>query len=157
MRRALTLLLWISLAACAPSEYRAPVLPGYVNAPPPPLAAAGDALLTGTVWAWKGTLMSDDKRIVPDAPERYTLEFQPGGKANIRADCNRGSASYTLNGSALSFGPIALTRAMCPPGSRDAEFLNGLQHVSGQLFDGNDLVLMLKVDAGSMRFTTPRQ
>jgi hypothetical protein len=32
------------------------------------------------VWSWQGTQMSDGARIVPDAPERYTLEFQPGGK-----------------------------------------------------------------------------
>lgn len=156
MRRMLALLPCLVLACAAP-EPRGPVLPGYVNAPPPPITAAADTLLTGTVWSWQGTQMSDDARVAPDAPERYTLEFEPGGKVNIRADCNRGSASYLLNGSTLSFGPIALTRAMCPPGSRDAEFLKGLQAVSGQLFRGNDLVLTLKFDSGSMRFTTPRQ
>lgn len=144
-------------AACAVTEPRGPVLPGYVNAPPPPIAAAGDSLLTGTVWTWQGTQMSDNTRIVPDAPDRYTLEFRPGGMVNVRADCNRGSASYQLNGSALTFGPIALTKMMCPKGSRDVEFLKGLDAVSAQLFSGNDLVLTLKADSGSMRFSTPRQ
>ena len=95
----------LALSACAATESGAPVLPGYVNAPPPPMAAAGDALLTNTPWAWQGTQMQDGSRVVPEAPERYTLTFQPGGQVSVRADCNRGSASYLLNDTALSFGP----------------------------------------------------
>jgi len=144
-----------ALAACA--TYVPPVLPGAVNAPPPPLAAVGDALLTGTVWRWTETVMNDDTHIKPDAPDRYTLEFQPGGMVAVRADCNRGTGSYLLNGSALTFGPLAMTRAMCPPGSKDTDFLRGLAIVSGQLFRGDDLVLTLKLDSGSMYFAASRQ
>lgn len=144
------------LAGCAVTD-KPPVLPGTVSVPPPPMAVAGDALLTGTVWRWTGTVMSDDTRIMPDAPERYTIAFEPGGKVAVRADCNRGSGSYTLDGGALTLGPIAMTRAMCSAGSKDAEFLRGLGAVSGQLFRGNDLVLTLKFDSGSMAFATTRQ
>jgi heat shock protein HslJ len=161
MRRFSNLVLYCvlapALAACAATDVGAPVLPGYVNAPPPPIAAAGDSLLTNTVWTWQGTQMKGGARIVPDAPERYTLDFRPGGMVSVRADCNRGSASYLLNGGALSFGPIALTKMMCAQGSRDAEFLKGLAAVSAQSLTGNDLVLALQGDSGSMRFTTPRQ
>jgi heat shock protein HslJ len=145
------------LVACAPAEIKPPSLPGYVNAPPPAMAAAGDSLLTETVWTWQGTQLRDGTRITPDDPERYTLVFQPGGKVNVRADCNRGATDYVLTGSALTFGPLALTRAACQPGSRDAEFVKNLAAVSGQRFSGNDLVLTLKADSGSMRFTTTRQ
>ena len=75
---------------------------------------------------------------------------------NVRADCNRGSASYVRNGNSIAIGPIALTRMMCPAGSRDGEFLKDLGNVSGLLFRGNDLVLTLKVDSGSMRFAPLR-
>ena len=146
----------IAAAACTSTDPGAPLMPGSVNAPPPPMVASGDALLTNTVWSWKETLMSDDRRIKPDAPERYTLLFQPGGMIAVRADCNRGSARYVLNGGSLSFGPMALTRAMCPPGSMDTEFMKGLGAVSGQLFKGDELVLTLKFDSGSMFFTSPR-
>jgi heat shock protein HslJ len=152
-----TLALALALASCAPADPGAPRMPGSVNAPPPPMAAAGDALLTETLWSWKETVMSGNKSITPDAPDRYTLLFQPGGKVSVRADCNRGSASYTLNGGSLSFGPIALTRAMCPSGSKDTEFLAGLAAVSGQLFRGNELTLALKDGSGTMVFTSPRQ
>jgi len=153
--RSITLPVLATLAACATDS--PPVMPGSVNAPPPPMAAAGDALLTNTVWRWTDTVMSNDTHIKPDAPERYTLEFQPGGMVAVRADCNRGSGSYLLSGSALTFGPLAMTRAMCPPGSKDTEFLRGLAAVQGQSFRGDDLVLTLKLDAGSMTFVTTRQ
>ena len=141
------------LAGCATDS--PPVLPGAVNAPPPPLAAAGDALLTGTLWRWTETVTGNNS-VKPDVPERYTLEFQPGGMVAVRADCNRGSGSYLLNGDSLTFGPLAMTRAMCPPGSKDGEFLRGLAAVQGQLFRGDDLVLTLRADAGSMVFASSR-
>ena len=151
---ALVLALALAASACATSD-APPMLPGSVNAPPPPImpaADAGDALLATGIWVWQGTRMADDTRMVPDAPDRYTLEFQPGGRVNVRADCNRGSGSYLLNGRSLTFGPIALTRAMCPPGSKDAEFLKGLAAVSGHQDNGGELVLTLAGNAGAMRF-----
>ena len=147
----------LAIAACASTDAGAPLMPGSVNAPPPPLVLTGDALLTGTTWAWRETVMSNDKRIKPDAPERYTLLFQPGGAVAVRADCNRGSGRYELNGGSLSFGPMAVTRAMCPPDSMDSEFMKEIGAVSGQLFKGDELVLTLKLDSGSMFFTTTRQ
>lgn len=145
-----------ALGACAATDAGQPVLPGTVSAPPPPMAARGDSLLTDTVWAWQGTQMKDGSRVAPDAPQRYTLTFLPGGRANMRADCNRGSAGYLLDGSRLSFGPVALTKMLCPPGSRDAEFLRGLGAVAAQAWSGNELTLTLG-DGAVMRFTTTRQ
>ncbi len=109
------------------------------------------------MWTWQGTQTRDGANIRPDAPERYTLEFQPGGQVTVRADCNRGTTSYLLNGPQLTFGPIALTKMACPPGSRDAEFVKNLAAVSGQRLQRYELVLTLQGDAGSMRFTTTRQ
>jgi heat shock protein HslJ len=146
-----------AVAACAATDQGAPALPGYVNAPPPPMAAAGDALLTNTVWTWQGVQFANGTRIAPESPERYTLSFAPGGKVDVRADCNRGSGSYLLNGGQLTFGPIALTKMLCPPGSRDGEFLKSLGSVSGQAMSGRDLVLTLQDNSGSMRFSTTRQ
>ena len=156
MRRLFLLTLPFALAACAATGAGGPALPGYVNAPPPPLAASDDTLPMGVVWSWQGTQMNDDTRFAPDAPERYTLEFLPGGKVSVRADCNRGNGSFQRDGNAIAIGPIALTRMMCPPGSRDTEFLKGLASVSGMLFRGSDLVLTLKADSGSMRVTPSR-
>ena len=75
--------------------------------------------------------MSDGKGVVPEGRERYTVEFRAGGTVSVRADCNRGSATYVRNGSALGIGPIALTRMACPSDTRDAEFVKGLGAVAG--------------------------
>ena len=61
------------------------------------------------------TQMSDGAVIVPEGRDRYTLEFRPGGTVNVRADCNRGSATYVRNGNTLGIGPIALTRWRARP------------------------------------------
>lgn len=142
------------VVACASAD-SPPKLPGYVNAPPPEIAAvadAGDATLTVGLWQWQRTQRGSEPAIVPDAPERYTLDFQPGGRVIVRADCNRGSGSYVLDGTSLNFGPLALTRAMCPPGSLDAEFLRGLAAASTHADNGRELVLTFAGNAGSMRF-----
>lgn len=155
MRRLLVLTLPIALAACAATGGGGPVLPGLVNAPPPPMAAE-DTLPIGVVWTWIGTQMSDGRGVVPEGRERYTVEFRPGGTVNVRADCNRGSASYTRDGSALGIGPIALTRMACASDTRDAEFVKGLGDVGGHQLRGSDLVLTFKTASGSMRFTSSR-
>lgn len=147
----------IALAGCAATDSGTPILPGTINAPPPPMIAAGDALLTNTVWNWQGTRMSNGDRIVPDAPERYALMFRPGGVVEVRADCNRGSASYVLTGSQMTFGAVALTKMLCPQGSRDTEFLRELGAVTAQVMNGPELTLMLGGSGGTMRFTTTRQ
>lgn len=151
-RTILPVALALVLTACTAAPAGAPVLPGFVDAPPPPMAAPGDTLLTNAVWTWQGTQMKDGTRIVPDAPDRYSLDFQPGGQVSVRADCNRGRASYRLDDTALSFGPVALTKMMCPPGSRDREFLTELAAVTGQSVSGGELVLTLQGTAGAMRF-----
>ena len=155
MRSLLVLTLPIVLAACTATSSGGPVLPGLVNAPPPPLGAE-DTLPLGVVWTWHST-QTRDGGIVPDGRERYTLEFRPGGTVNVRADCNRGSGTYTRNGNALGIGPIALTRTACPPDSRDTDFIKGLGAVDGHSMVGSDLVLTLKPAGGSMRFTSSQQ
>jgi heat shock protein HslJ len=109
--------------------------------------------LTGSVWRWTETLMSDDTRIRPAAPERYSLEFLPDGATRVRADCNTGSGRYeTAADRQLTLGRLAVTQAACLPGSLGDAYLKGLANVSGYLFDGDNLVLMLKYDSGTMRF-----
>jgi heat shock protein HslJ len=111
--------------------------------------------LTGTVWRWTETLMSDGMRIRPAAPERYSLEFLPEGATRVRADCNTGSGRYDMTADRkLTLGRMAVTPAACLPGSLGDAYLKGLANVSGYLFDGDNLVLMLAYDTGTMRFVS---
>jgi heat shock protein HslJ len=120
---------------------------------PPAIAAASGDELPGRTWVWQGTTFSGDREVVPDAPERYTLEFMPDGRVRLRADCNRGSAHYEAGANrALALTPAAITKKGCPPGSKDSEFLRALGDVAGYRFIEGDLVLALKLDGGAMRF-----
>jgi hypothetical protein len=49
--------------------------------------------------------------------------------------------------------PAATTKAGCPPGSKDAEFLRELVEVGSYMQSNGDLVLLLKTESGSMRFS----
>jgi heat shock protein HslJ len=148
---ATTLLL---LAACGAPESKAPPLPPVTPIMVPPAIAADSAnVLAGRAWAWQGSRLADGTNVAVDAPERYTIEFMPDGRVQLRADCNRGNAGYTAGANrALSLTPAATTKMGCPPGSKDTVFLRQLAEVSGYSLVDGGLVLALKADVGSMRF-----
>jgi len=82
-------------------------------APRAPLPGLG-----GTSWQLVKFQGGDDTVLVPDDKAKYTIAFAADGHVNVRFDCNRGRGTWALPGlNQLQFGPLALTRAMCPPGS----------------------------------------
>ncbi|HEX7810418.1 MAG TPA: META domain-containing protein [Burkholderiales bacterium] len=112
-----------------------------------PVASAGTPL---GLWHWEGQLANE--KLVVDQPDRYTLEIQPGGKALLRADCNRGSAAYKIDGRGLSFKLGALTRAACPPGSLSDRYLKALEGVVSHRTKGENLFLDLPAEGGTLKF-----
>ncbi|MET0733243.1 MAG: META domain-containing protein [Casimicrobiaceae bacterium] len=144
-----------AVAACsAPTPSKSALPPVVPIMIPPAIAAAegGDAL-AGRVWAWQRTQVSSDKAVVPDVPERYTLEFMPDGRVQLRADCNRGGARYDAGaGRTLTLSSAATTKMGCPHGSQGTEFLRQLAEVGTYRFADGSLVLTLRLDAGSMYF-----
>lgn len=82
------------------------------------LAAENAASLAGTSWKLIKIAYSDDTVHTPDDPMKYTLTFIDETKVAVRIDCNRGQGSWkSAAPGKLEFGPMATTRAMCPPGS----------------------------------------
>jgi len=70
---------------------------------------SGAAYLVGTTWRLEdlpGTAVLDSA-----AP---TLEFPAEGQAAGNASCNRFSGPVTIAGTAITFGPQAVTRMACP-------------------------------------------
>jgi heat shock protein HslJ len=116
----------------------------------PPTLAASASDLTSRPWHWQRTEI-DGRTIVAAAPDRYTLTFEGGGRVLVRADCNRGSGSYEVNGPSMRLGPAALTRVGCPPGTQDNDFVQPLVRVTGYQIADGELVLALG-GSGSMRF-----
>ncbi len=145
----------LALCACAaPTAGPGPAnAPAYVpaNASPPIVSAASNDLV-GRMWLWQRTQMRDGRFVAPDAPDRYSLSFQPGGRVNLRADCNRGSGSYEINGGDMRMGPAAVTKMGCPGGSKDGEFLRDLARVTSYAVANGELALTLAGDVGTMRF-----
>ena len=91
----------------------------------PVSVAAND--LVGTKWNWVGTQMRDTSTKVEE-PLKYTLDFTTDTSVSMQADCNKGSGSYKVEGNNLRFGPFAMTRMACPPGSNDSLFVQSVSN-----------------------------
>jgi heat shock protein HslJ len=102
-------------------------------------------------WHWEGWI-SPAEKIVVNQPERYKLQLQAGGKAQVLADCNRGQGSYKFEGRSFSIRIAGVTRAVCPAGSLSGRYLNTLEAAVGQRVRGENLFLDLPADGGSMKF-----
>lgn len=147
--------LLLALSSCAAPPSGTGAAPAYVpaNAAPPDIAMASNELV-GRVWQWQRSDLPGGKSVPATSPERYTLAFQPGGRVLLRADCNRGSGAYEVNGNAMKMGPAATTKMGCPPDSQDGEFLRQLGQVTGYNVAGSELTLTLR-DGGTMRLRAP--
>ena len=108
--------------------------------------------IVGRAWELVRIQMTDDSLLVPDDPARYTLRLRRDGRAEIGADCNRATASYALSGSALTFGPLAGTRAFCPPPSISDRFLQQLGFVTSFVVKGGRLHLATRADDAILEF-----
>jgi heat shock protein HslJ len=87
------------------------------------------AHLAGTSWRLL-EIQSMDHAIgttKPDDPSLYTMRLNADGTVTMRLNCNRGNGTWSAkpvaDGSSgtFEFGPIAATRALCPPPSLDED------------------------------------
>lgn len=117
--------------------------------PASPPTASSIALRT---WHLVKIQMTGGAVLVPDHPSKFTLELGSDGRASVRADCNRGSGSYKVEGRSLSFGPMATTRAMCPPDSLSDRYLAQLAHVVSWLERDGRLHLATRADGATLEF-----
>lgn len=122
-----------------------------------PLTAANrhhtTTTLSGTAWQ----LVSIDARhrgvTSPDDGTKYTLSFGADKRTRIRADCNRGVASWHSTGeSDLTFGASRMTKLKCAEESMDERFLNDLAYVRGYSYEDGHLFLTLDDEAGTLEF-----
>lgn len=116
-------------------------------------ASAGGTPLAGTAWKLVRFEAAGGKVSVPDDPAKYTLQFEPGGDLFARIDCNRGRGTWEAPaGSELRFGIMAVSRAMCPPGSLHDQILNHLPQVRSFKLEGSRLFVLLEADGGIYEF-----
>jgi len=105
---------------------------------------------TNSTWYWIGSVISLSP-MQPAKPEFYTLQFSDD-RAAIRADCNRGTGKVSLKGDSVGFGPMAMTRAFCPPPSLGDAYARQL-HAAEQLSVVNGVLRIALKDDDAMFFT----
>jgi heat shock protein HslJ len=119
----------------------------------------GGAALVGAPWRLVQFQSSSDEigTLVPDDPGMVTIDFRADGRVGLRLDCNRGNGTWQAEparpeGGGLTFGPIATTRAACPPGGLGDRFAADLPYVRGYLMRDGTLNLALFADGGIWTF-----
>ena len=117
-------------------------------------ASAG---LGGTSWQLVKFQGGDGALLIPDDRSKYTLAFAADGVVSARIDCNRGRGGWKSSGpSQLEFGPMAITRAMCPPGSLHDHVVKQMPHIRSYVIRNGNLHLSLMADGGTYEFAPAR-
>ena len=116
-------------------------------------AATTAGELDGSAWRLVNIASMDDTNYAPDDPARYTLVFGKDGRATLQADCNRGSAAWSSTGPGnVEFGPLAATRAMCPPESLSGKYLAQFEWVRSYVMKDGHLFLATMADGAIIEF-----
>jgi heat shock protein HslJ len=119
-------------------------------------ASPAGAGLAGSEWELVSIQSMDDAQgalRVAD-PAAFTLQLGADGRAAMKLDCNRGTAPWKAtpaadgNSGQITFGPVAGTRALCPPPHLDERIVRDLGAVRGYLLRDGKLYLSLKADGG---------
>src|SRR5215469_4742255 len=146
------LLLILAIAAgCAEYQPHNTLAQAQSSANTPPLYVLPHEVLEEQ-WQWVGGTSAGTNLSIAE-PARYTIRFTSQGRVEVRADCNRGVGSYrVLAQQGLSLGPLALTRALCLPGSQSEQFIQMLTGARSYTLQDGHLRLTLPQNTGEMRF-----
>jgi heat shock protein HslJ len=112
--------------------------------------------LDGTNWTLVEITSPDDKTgtVRPDDPQKYTMSLGTDGKVSMKLNCNRGMGSWKAgsaggNSGSFEFGPISMTKALCPPPSLDQQIARDAAYVRSYVLESNRLHLNLMADGGT--------
>lgn len=111
--------------------------------------------LTGTRWRLiEYQSMDEQGSTQPEDPTKYTMELNVDGTVNMVLDCNRAHGTWTTepgeygDSGSFEFGPLAMTKAMCPQPSMDQIIASNSESVATFLLKEGNLYLSLKADGG---------
>ena len=136
-----------------PFRLLAPVLvciaSGHGQTPP---SSAGSDLL-GRSWQLVKFQGDDGTTLAPPDKTTYSITFAADGHLSARIDCNRGRGTWNSTGAGqLEFGPLALTRAMCPPAPLNDRIPRDWPQVRSYSVKNGHLFLVLMADGGTYEF-----
>jgi heat shock protein HslJ len=120
------------------------------------------APLAGTNWRLVELVSKSDAvgSVRPSDPWKYRLTLAADGTAQAQLDCNRSVGSWSTIGppvDQMTFGPMAMTRAMCPEGSLDNRIAREFSSVSSYEHNDDRLVLYLTGDRGDQVWARVRE
>ena len=135
----------------------AALIAGCAGLAPKGSADGPGGTLVGVTWQLVKFQGGDDTLLRPDDKSKYTLAFGADGRLSARIDCNRGSGSWkSAEKGQLELGPIALTRAMCPPDSLHDRIVKQLPYIRSYIIKDGHLFLSLMADGGIYEFEPAR-
>lgn len=119
-------------------------------------ASATDNPLAGTSWRLVEIQSMDDAAgtVRPEDPSDFTMRLNEDGTVNLVLDCNRANGTWLAEPSAdatngrFEFGPLAATKALCPPPSLDESIAAQARYIRGYLLRDGRLHLSLMADGG---------
>ena len=103
-----------------------------------PARADGVMSLAGSEWG-EGTVTG---------PFEVMVKFEQNNKVWGRLGCNRFTGTYTQDGAALTFGPLATTRMACPEPNMKTEARVSAALTATRQADISHLKLVLRDEAG---------
>lgn len=117
-------------------------------------SAGGAPVLEGSVCQLSECLGGGDGVVAPDQPGYFTITFHEDGTANIAADCNNVNATLELNDPEPLIELGASTLLAYDEPSISDRFTGWLSNTVWFVMEGDDLILSLTADAGTVRITS---
>jgi heat shock protein HslJ len=90
----------------------------------------------------------------PDGSAKYTMRLNGDGTVVLRLNCNSARGKWSAeagpnpNSGRFEFGPLATTKALCPPPSLDEQVASQAKYVRSYLLEEGQLYLSLMADGG---------
>jgi len=115
-----------------------------------------DNPLADTKWQLVEFQSMDDTqgKTSPSDPSKYTMRLNEDGTVNMRINCNNANGKWTAEPGAnpfsgrFEFGPLATTKALCPPPTMDEQISAQSQYIRSYLLKDGRLNLTLMADGG---------
>ena len=118
-------------------------------------SATNDQLLR-IRWRLEAMVHADGTLRTPEDPAVHTVQFLPGGRVTVQADCNTGTGEYMMSGATLSIRRLVTTLVGCPSGTFGNEYAAALSAATSYDItiadDANDHLTIMTADGGSLLF-----
>lgn len=119
-------------------------------------AEAAAPPLAGTQWRLVEFQSMDDAQGIarPGEGTVYSMWLHGDGAVIMQLNCNRATGTWSARPGSeatsgqFEFGPLAATRALCPPPSMDETIVAQSSHIRSYLLEDNRLYLSLMADGG---------